>query len=149
MPTKHPFTDDYEPITPPARARAATRAAEGEGDPWAFADARTEQGAGNFARTEQAAGNFARTDNAGRGHEIENAARPRTPDGDASPLADANGAAKPAAPARFKRGHFFSYVGLFLFTVVLYFRPYELHASLAGLTSLAYWLAFVTLLIFL
>ncbi|HEX8634398.1 MAG TPA: O-antigen ligase family protein [Pyrinomonadaceae bacterium] len=141
MPTKHPFTDDYEPIAPPTRARAATRAAEGEADPWAFGDARTEPSTGNFPRTGSADE---------RDLEIENAARPRTPDGEASPLVDAAGdAAKPAAPARFKRGHLFSYVGLFLFTVVLYFRPYELHPSLAGLTSLAYWLAFVTLLIFL
>jgi O-antigen ligase len=48
-----------------------------------------------------------------------------------------------------KRGHALSYAGLFLFTVVLYFRPYELFSALSGLTSLAYWLAVVTLAIFL
>jgi O-antigen ligase len=49
----------------------------------------------------------------------------------------------------FKRGHAFSYAGLFLFTLVLYFRPYELIPALSGLTSIAYWLAVLTLLVFL
>ncbi len=48
-----------------------------------------------------------------------------------------------------KRGHTLSYVGLFLFTVTLYFRPYELFSALSSLTSLAYWLAVSTLVIFL
>ena len=48
-----------------------------------------------------------------------------------------------------KRGHTLSYVGVFLFTVVLYFRPYELFPALSAFDSLAYWLAIVTLLIFL
>lgn len=47
-----------------------------------------------------------------------------------------------------KRGHFFSYVGLFLFTFVLYFRPYELIAALSSLTSIAFWLAVFTLAVF-
>ncbi|CAN5714353.1 hypothetical protein BH20ACI3_BH20ACI3_05180 [soil metagenome] len=48
-----------------------------------------------------------------------------------------------------KRGHTLSYAGLFLFTVVLYFRPYELIPALSSLTSLAFWVAFSTLLVFL
>jgi O-antigen ligase len=48
-----------------------------------------------------------------------------------------------------KRGHTLSYIGLFLFTVVLYFRPYELFPSLSSLDKLAFWLAVATLLIFL
>ncbi|HEX8455713.1 MAG TPA: O-antigen ligase family protein [Pyrinomonadaceae bacterium] len=47
-----------------------------------------------------------------------------------------------------KRGHLLSYIGLFLFTFVLYFRPYELFPALSGLTSMAYWLAILTLAIF-
>jgi putative inorganic carbon (hco3(-)) transporter len=47
-----------------------------------------------------------------------------------------------------KRGHTLSYAGLFLFTLVLYFRPYELVSSLSSLTSLAFWIAVVTLVVF-
>lgn len=45
----------------------------------------------------------------------------------------------------FRRGHAISYTGLFLFTVVLYFRPYELFTALRSLTSLAFWLGVFTL----
>lgn len=48
-----------------------------------------------------------------------------------------------------KRGHALSYAGLFLFTVVLFFRPYELFPALSSLTSLAFWIALPTLLVFL
>lgn len=47
-----------------------------------------------------------------------------------------------------KRGHLFSYLGLFLFTVVLYFRPYELFPALSSFTSIAYWIAIATLAVF-
>lgn len=48
-----------------------------------------------------------------------------------------------------KHGHTISYVGLFLFTFVLYFRPYELFPALSSFSNSAYWLAIITLLIFL
>jgi O-antigen ligase len=41
-----------------------------------------------------------------------------------------------------------SYLGLFLFTTVLYFRPYELVPALAGISSMAFWLAVPTLVVF-
>ncbi|HEX8475846.1 MAG TPA: O-antigen ligase family protein [Pyrinomonadaceae bacterium] len=44
-----------------------------------------------------------------------------------------------------KRGHSATYVGLFLFTLVLYFRPYE---YLSVSTSMAFWVAAVTLFIY-
>jgi putative inorganic carbon (hco3(-)) transporter len=47
-----------------------------------------------------------------------------------------------------KRGHALSYAGLFVFTIVLYFRPYELFSALSSLTSLAFWVAVPTLLVF-
>ncbi|MBD0371764.1 MAG: O-antigen ligase family protein [Pyrinomonadaceae bacterium] len=58
---------------------------------------------------------------------------------------------KEAKPERwiFRRGHAISYAGLFLFTVVLYFRPYELFTALRSLTSLAFWLGVFTLAAFL
>jgi O-antigen ligase len=48
-----------------------------------------------------------------------------------------------------RRGHALSYLGLFLFTAVLYFRPYELTPALAGFTSIAFVLALFTLAAFL
>ena len=47
-----------------------------------------------------------------------------------------------------KRGHNLSFAFLFLFTVVLYFRPYELISSLASLDKLAFVLAIATFVIF-
>lgn len=47
-----------------------------------------------------------------------------------------------------RRGHTLSFIGLFLFTVVLYFRPYEMFPALAGYRSIAYWIAVLTLLVF-
>jgi O-antigen ligase len=64
-------------------------------------------------------------------------------------------APRPAATPRderrgraLRRGHAVSYVGLLAFTAVLLFRPYELFPVLSGLSTMAYWLAFATLLVF-
>ena len=48
-----------------------------------------------------------------------------------------------------KRGHSLSFAGLFLFTFLVYFRPYELFESLSWLSSSAFWIAFLTLIVFL
>ncbi|MGH9970118.1 MAG: O-antigen ligase family protein [Pyrinomonadaceae bacterium] len=47
-----------------------------------------------------------------------------------------------------KRGHAVSFAGLFLFTLVLYFRPYELFPTLTWLVSIAFWIATFTLIVF-
>jgi hypothetical protein len=47
-----------------------------------------------------------------------------------------------------RRGHTISFIGVFLFTFVLYFRPYELFEGLSWLRSSAFWIATATLLIF-
>lgn len=47
-----------------------------------------------------------------------------------------------------KRGHALSYLGIFLFTFVLYFRPYELIPALSALSSMAMILALMTLGVF-
>jgi O-antigen ligase len=47
-----------------------------------------------------------------------------------------------------RRGHALTYLGLFLFTVVLYFRPYELFAALSSMSSMAFWVAALTLAVF-
>ncbi len=48
-----------------------------------------------------------------------------------------------------RNGHSLTYVGTFLFTLVLYFRPYELFPALSALSSIAFILAIATLLIYL
>lgn len=47
-----------------------------------------------------------------------------------------------------KRGHGLSYLGLFLFTAVLYFRPYEYFPSLSAFSSMAFVIALLTLAVF-
>ncbi|HXG85693.1 MAG TPA: O-antigen ligase family protein [Pyrinomonadaceae bacterium] len=48
-----------------------------------------------------------------------------------------------------KRGHTLTYAGIFLFTLTVYFRPYELIPGLSGLSSMALIIAIATLLIYL
>lgn len=48
-----------------------------------------------------------------------------------------------------RNGHSLTYIGIFLFTFVLYFRPYELIPALSGLNSIAFIIAIATLLIYL
>ena len=48
-----------------------------------------------------------------------------------------------------KNGHSLSFAGIFLFTALVYFRPYEYFPSLFWLSSSAFWVAITTLLIFL
>jgi putative inorganic carbon (HCO3(-)) transporter len=47
-----------------------------------------------------------------------------------------------------KRGHALSYLGLFLFTTILYFRPYELIPALSDFSSMAFVVALLTLGVF-
>ena len=48
-----------------------------------------------------------------------------------------------------RNGHSLTYIGIFLFTFVLYFRPYELITGVSGLSSIAFILAIATLIIYL
>ena len=47
-----------------------------------------------------------------------------------------------------KRGHAFTFVALFIFSIVLYFRPYELIPALSSLTQMAFVCGIVTLAIY-
>jgi len=47
-----------------------------------------------------------------------------------------------------KQGHALSFAGLFLFTALVYLRPYELSPSLFWLSKVPFWVAFATLAIF-
>jgi O-antigen ligase len=48
-----------------------------------------------------------------------------------------------------RSGHALTYVGVFLFTVFVYFRPYEWYEPLSGFKSAAFYIALVTLAIYL
>lgn len=48
-----------------------------------------------------------------------------------------------------RNGHMLTYIGIFLFTLVLYFRPYELISALSGFDSMALVIAVATLIIYL
>jgi O-antigen ligase len=48
-----------------------------------------------------------------------------------------------------RNGHTLTYAGIFLFTLVLYFRPYELIPALSGFNSIALVIAIATVLIYL
>ncbi len=48
-----------------------------------------------------------------------------------------------------RNGHTLTYIGIFLFTLVVYFRPYELIPALSGFTSIALIIAVTTILIYL
>lgn len=47
-----------------------------------------------------------------------------------------------------RRGHTLSFIGVFLFTIAVYLRPYELIESLRPLSTMAFWLAVLTILVF-
>ena len=55
---------------------------------------------------------------------------------------------EPHRPAEFGRAHAISFIGLLLFTAVTYFRPYELIAALSEFKSMAFWLAVITLVVY-
>jgi hypothetical protein len=48
-----------------------------------------------------------------------------------------------------RNGHTLTYAGIFLFTLIVYFRPYEWIPGLSSFTSIAFWVAVATLLIYL
>jgi probable O-glycosylation ligase (exosortase A-associated) len=68
--------------------------------------------------------------------------------GDTTPPAADLAAPVVAAPSLLKRGHALGFAGLFIFTALLYFRPYELFPSLGWLSTVPFWLAAATVLVF-
>jgi probable O-glycosylation ligase (exosortase A-associated) len=72
---------------------------------------------------------------------------------DAAPIDTAPGPARPQEKLLnetwiHKHGHTLSYAGIFLFTALVFFRPYELSPSLFWLAQTPFWVAVVTLIIF-
>ena len=47
-----------------------------------------------------------------------------------------------------RKGHTISFVALFLFSIVLYFRPYELIPALSSFTSMAFYIGLITLIVY-
>ncbi len=47
-----------------------------------------------------------------------------------------------------RRGHAVSFIGVFLFTIAVYLRPYELIPALMPLRTMAFWIAAATILVF-
>ncbi len=48
-----------------------------------------------------------------------------------------------------RNGHTLTYIGIFLFTLIVYFRPYEWVPGLSSFSSMAFWVAIATLLMYL
>lgn len=61
-----------------------------------------------------------------------------------------NRAARPSAKVMttLKKGHSLTFVGLLLFTFILYFRPYEMFSALSAFTSMAFFTALFTLALY-
>jgi O-antigen ligase len=119
---------DYEPVAGPRRggASGAGLAAAGESRP---ADDFPDELRGDFPG--ESAGQVSASSAASA----------------AEPAAESSTLARPGARGRtgLKRAHALSYAGLFLFTAVLYFRPYEF---LPLPQTLAFWIAILTLAVF-
>lgn len=47
-----------------------------------------------------------------------------------------------------RRGHAFSFIGIFLFTIAVYLRPYEFIPALWPIRTMAFWIALVTALVY-
>jgi O-antigen ligase len=130
MPSQH-LTSEYEPVTPLRGANSSAAGVWGDDEP----DARGTLGDG------------ARISN------FDGGGGPLPP-----PTNSSEPAARPARSAREKkpwlerwvtrRGHLAGFAGLFLFTFILYFRPYEQVSILAAFTSMAFWTAVATLAVY-
>lgn len=59
-----------------------------------------------------------------------------------------NAPRRKSAPWLLKRGHTLSYAGLFLYTIAVFFRPYELSDSLAWSINISFWFAIFTLAVY-
>ncbi|HLL14605.1 MAG TPA: O-antigen ligase family protein [Pyrinomonadaceae bacterium] len=128
-------TSDYEPVTSSSPRRASLREGEGED--------RTGVRPAAPARRAHTAEND---------DDVRLLAKRTHPAAQISDTPDAETldtrAAQDKLACKLKRGHLVSFAGLFLFTVVLYFRPYELIPALSSLTSMAYFVALATVVIF-
>lgn len=146
--TNRPVSE-YEPVTPSPRA-ARRPESDGVGDDdaggmWSqtLAGAEGAPGGGDESSADEKGAE-------GRSFESPAQARPSHP-------SSTRGAARRVKAAREnldggtwlrRRGHALSYAGLFVFTCFVFFRPYELSASLSFLSTTAFYIAILTLVVY-
>src|SRR5215204_2149093 len=126
-----PTAPDYEPVTPLRAARTPSEDEAGRVRP-SHDHSSHRRGDGPAA--------------AWLGDEEAASESSDQPGGDAVPKA--KGARTPWRWPPPRRGHAASFAGLLLFTAVVYFRPQELVSALASFNSLAFWVAVLTLVVF-
>ena len=121
MPTKsfRQQPEDYEPVAPLRRARLAADEPREDAPAWGLGPGRGGEGAAGLDSD----------DSGGNGH-----------------VAGARPGAAPASDEVLKRGHAFTYACLFLFSFVLFYRPYEV---VPLPSNLAFWLAAAALAVYL
>jgi hypothetical protein len=138
----HRLTSDYEPVTPLRRAPPRTE------EPWDDAPPSETWGDAPDSDGDVYAGRLSSGANAsGVNASVPHASEAHAPAG-AVPPSQAGRAKKAKVWLESwgtRRGHLFGFVGLFLFTFILYYRPYEQVSFLASFTSMAYVTALATL----
>jgi O-antigen ligase len=149
----HRLTSDYEPVTPLRRAPSRTE------EPWDDAspsgtrgdadalDFNGDEDTGRLSSSVNTSGSHTSTDHTSDGHGSDEHTFAGT--------ARRSQAVRSKQTARAKkpwleswgtrRGHLPGFLGLFLFTFILYYRPYEQVSALASFTSMAFLTAVVTL----
>ncbi|HVG34519.1 MAG TPA: O-antigen ligase family protein [Pyrinomonadaceae bacterium] len=127
---RNSYFSDYEPVTRSRRTPVWEDETEGADEPWLPSKVGPAAEEELHNRAEQ---------------QPQPAPSSETP-ALSSPAHSSN--AKPESIFRLKRGHALSYAGLFLYTIAVYFRPYELHPSLAWSINISFWFAIFTLLAF-
>jgi hypothetical protein len=137
MPSQR-LTSDYEPVTPLRRAPLHNDAAwgdaspsetPGENDGLGFVADDGNADATRFSSDVQAVVAPELREHTERGQQTERGKKLK-------PWLESWGT---------RRGHLLAFLGLFLFTFILYYRPYEQVSFLASFTSMAYWTAALTL----
>ncbi|MDT7778666.1 MAG: hypothetical protein QOC99_1178 [Acidobacteriota bacterium] len=139
----HRLTSDYEPVTPLRRAPLHREEAWDDAPP---SGTRDDDGGLDFnvdADTER----LSSADHTSDGQTSDEHTFTRTARRSQDAGAKQTGRAKKPWLESWstRRGHLLGFLGLFLFTFILYYRPYEQVSALASFTSMAFWTAMLTL----
>lgn len=129
MTLKHPF-QDYEPISSRARNSVDDHIFDDDSD---FKGPRTRPNAAATSRDAMSASS-------------NDASRRESAVGDGRKVRSESKSAN--EKWIHKHGHSLSFAGIFLFTVLVFFRPYELIPSLFWLSTSAFWVALATLAVY-
>lgn len=157
MPSKLGLSD-YDPLTNPRSSDSSTE--ESAGEAWASFPRRNSKGVSeenlSFSGSENQSSTFPGSKLSDQRTLVEVPGEADKDGKDWESFSRSPTSAIPTVPAPevakssfiLKRGHALSFAGLFLFTFVLYFRPYELFPALTWMTTIAFWIAFCTVAIF-